>query len=71
MAATERSGTFPQSGRVVPELPDLGYREVVSGSYRVVYRAAPEVVWIVAVVPGRQLMTRALGTADEPGGVSH
>jgi toxin ParE1/3/4 len=31
---------FPESGRVLPEFPDLPYREVIVGSYRFFYRVA-------------------------------
>lgn len=31
-------GTFPEAGRVVPEIGDPNIREVIYGSYRVVYR---------------------------------
>jgi toxin ParE1/3/4 len=31
-------GNFPEMGRVVPEERDPGLREIVQGSYRIVYR---------------------------------
>ena len=34
----EAIGTFPESGRIVPELGDKTIREVFHGSYRIVYR---------------------------------
>ena len=46
---------FPESGRVVPEFPDLPYREVIVSPYRFFYRIKDEVVWIVAVWHGAQL----------------
>jgi toxin ParE1/3/4 len=46
---------FPASGRVVPEFPELPYREVVISPYRFFYRAKAEVIWIVAVWHGAQL----------------
>lgn len=46
---------FPESGRVVPEYPDLPYREVVISSFRFFYRVKGEVIWIVAVWHGAQL----------------
>ena len=46
---------FPQSGRVVPEFPDLPYREVIIPPYRFFYRIKGEVIWIVAVWHGAQL----------------
>jgi toxin ParE1/3/4 len=38
LTATERLATFPESGRVVPEFPELTYREIIVSSYRVLYR---------------------------------
>jgi toxin ParE1/3/4 len=46
---------FPESGRVVPEFPDLPYREVMVPPYRFFYRIKGEIVWIVAVWHGAQL----------------
>jgi len=34
--ATEQLEKFPESGRKVPEFPDLDYRELLIGSYRIV-----------------------------------
>jgi toxin ParE1/3/4 len=33
---------FPYSGRVVPELPESGYREIIVHKYRVIYRVKQE-----------------------------
>ena len=46
---------FPESGRVVPEFPDLPYREVLVNPYRLFYRVATDTVWIVAVWHERQV----------------
>jgi toxin ParE1/3/4 len=46
---------FPESGRVVPEFPELPYREVVISPYRFFYRVKGEIIWIVAVWHGAQL----------------
>jgi toxin ParE1/3/4 len=54
---TDRLVSFPQSGRLVPELPDLVYRELLVGNYRVQYRVEENTVWIVTVVHGRRLLT--------------
>ncbi|HZS47462.1 MAG TPA: type II toxin-antitoxin system RelE/ParE family toxin [Blastocatellia bacterium] len=39
---------FPKSGRIIPEFPDLPFREVIVPPYRFFYRVADEIVWIVA-----------------------
>lgn len=36
LTATERLATFPESRRMVPEFPELGYREITVSNYRVV-----------------------------------
>jgi toxin ParE1/3/4 len=46
---------FPDSGRVVPEFPELPYREVIIAPYRFFYRVKGEIVWIVALWHGAQL----------------
>ena len=56
LTATEHLAAFPESGRVVPEFPTLGYREIIVSSYRVLFRLADNTVWITAVVHGRRLL---------------
>jgi plasmid stabilization system protein ParE len=46
---------FPDSGRVIPEYPELPYREVIVASYRFFYRVEGATVWMVAVWHGAQL----------------
>ena len=46
---------FPESGRLLPEFPDLPFREVVVPPYRFFYRVKDETVWVVAVWHGAQL----------------
>ena len=46
---------FPESGRVVPEFPELPFREVIVAPYRFFYRVEGRVVWIAAVWRGAQL----------------
>ena len=46
---------FPDSGRKIPEFPDLPHRELLVPPYRFFYRAVGETVWIVAVWHGAQL----------------
>jgi len=46
---------FPESGRIIPEFPELPYREVIVSPYRFFYRIKDDVVWIVAVWHGAQL----------------
>lgn len=36
-----RLARFPRSGRLVPEFPASGLREVIVGDYRIIYRVVP------------------------------
>ena len=45
----------PESGRYLPEFPDLPYREVIVKPYRFFYRMKGKTVWIVAVWHSAQL----------------
>lgn len=38
---------FPESGRVIPEFPELPYREVIVPPYRFFYRVEGGTVWVV------------------------
>jgi len=46
---------FPESGRIIPEFPELPYREVIISPYRFLYKIKDDIVWIVAVWHGAQL----------------
>ena len=46
---------FPESGRIIPEFPELPYREVIISPYRFFYKIKVDVVWIVAVWHGAQI----------------
>ncbi len=46
---------FPESGRSIPEFPDLSFREVIVRPYRFFYRIKHDIVWIVAVWHSAQL----------------
>lgn len=49
VAAVERLAQFPQLGRVVPEVRRPGVREVIVGSFRVVYRVRADTLEVVTV----------------------
>ena len=46
---------FPESGRPIPEFPDLPHREVIVRPYRFFYRVVGKTVWVVAVWHGAQV----------------
>lgn len=45
-------GTFPNSGRMVPEFQRVDVREVLEGPYRVIYYVRPDRIDVVAVFHG-------------------
>ena len=47
--------TFPSMGRIVPEFPDLGFREVIIRPYRFFYDVVGDTVWIVGVWHSAQI----------------
>ena len=47
---------FPESGQTVPEYADFTIREVIEGSYRIIYRVEPPRVVVVSVVHGAQIL---------------
>ena len=46
---------FPESGRAIPEFPELPQSEVVVAPYRFFYRVKGKAVWIVGVWHGAQI----------------
>ena len=56
IAAVERLPTFPQSGRVVPEINNPAIREVINGSYRIVYRLIQGEIHILTVHHAARLL---------------
>jgi len=50
-----RLGDYAESGRTLPEFPDINYREVIVNPYRFFYRVKDDVVWVVAVWHGAQI----------------
>lgn len=55
-ARSRQISHFPQSGPMVPEYQDADIREVIEGSYRVIYRVSAEEVQILAVIHGVRLL---------------
>ncbi len=51
----KRLSAFPKSGRLLPEFPDLPYREVIVAPYRFFYLTAERAIWVVAVWHSAQL----------------
>jgi toxin ParE1/3/4 len=56
LVAVERLADFPNSGRVVPELKDPAIREILLGSYRIVYRVKGDLVEVLTVYHRARLL---------------
>ncbi len=56
--ASEILASFPETGRHLPEFPDLPYRELLKGNYRIIYRYTAEgnLVRIITIVHGSRLL---------------
>jgi plasmid stabilization system protein ParE len=50
--ATDRLGSVPLSGRIIPEIGHPDCREIIYGAYRIMYRVQGEDVWVTGVVHG-------------------
>lgn len=60
--------TFPERGRIVPELQDQGiliYRELIIHPWRIIYKISERKVYVLSVLDGRQnvedLLLKRLG----------
>ena len=51
----QRLDKSPNSGRTLPEFPDLPHRELIVKPYRFFYRIVHNTIWIVALWHGAQL----------------
>ena len=49
---SQQIGTFPLSGRKVPEYEMDQIREVFSGPYRIIYHIKPDEIDVIAVIHG-------------------
>jgi len=56
--STEILRTFPESGRHLPEFPNLSHRELLIGNYRIICRYTPEEnsVKVITVIHGSRLL---------------
>jgi toxin ParE1/3/4 len=49
---TDHLVQFPFSGRIIPEIGNQHCREIIYGSYRIMYRVAKNDIWITGVIHG-------------------
>lgn len=53
----ERIDSFPEIGRIIPELMTLGIREIrelIENPWRIFYRVTPHEIQIISVIDGRR-----------------
>jgi len=65
VTAADRLETHPRLGRVVPEFGIEDIREILVGSYRVIYRVREDEVHILTVHHGARLLDASNVPADE------
>ena len=53
--SVERLSSFPDSGRIVPEIQRTEIREIVQGNYRVIYKLKAAEILILVVKSYRQV----------------
>ena len=56
LASVNRLNSYPKVGRVVPELEDPVIRELILGSYRIIYRVKVDLVEILTVYHAARLI---------------
>ncbi len=56
--ALERLSDFPKSGRIVPELENPKYREILVKNYRLIYSIVDDVVYILTIRHQMQLLNQ-------------
>jgi len=56
LQVVDRLADFPESGRIVPEIGEKSIREIILGSYRIIYRLRRDAVEILTVHHGARLL---------------
>ncbi len=46
----------PEMGRIVPEISDLQFRELIYGNYRIIYRIEKKQISILTIRHGKQIL---------------
>ena len=55
--SVERLVKFPESGRIVPELKRSEIREILLGNYRIIYLIENDLISVLTVRHGKQLLS--------------
>ena len=64
VAAVDLLESHPEIGRVVPEYGRKDLREIVRGSYRIVYLVREDGLFVVRIVHGAQDFRRVVGDPE-------
>lgn len=56
LLAADKLEKHPELGKVVPELPQHNYREILFKRYRIIYRSEANVVYIISVHHSARLL---------------
>ncbi|MDP2646828.1 MAG: type II toxin-antitoxin system RelE/ParE family toxin [Desulfobacterales bacterium] len=52
----EQLKSSPEIGRIVPEINDSQFREIIYGNYRIIYRIENKQISILTIRHGRQIL---------------
>jgi len=55
-AKVEQLKSYPESGRIVPEINSLKIKELIYGNYRIIYRIEEKQVSILTIRHGKQIL---------------
>ena len=55
---SEKLNSFPEVGRIVPEIGDPNIRELIIYSYRLIYEVFPNKIEILALIHGKRDLTQ-------------
>jgi addiction module RelE/StbE family toxin len=55
---SEKLNSFPEVGRIVPEIGDSNIRELIIYSYRLIYEIFPNKIEILALIHGKRNFTK-------------
>jgi len=55
-AKVESLKSFPESGRIVPEIDNVNFRELIYGNYRINYRIEENQISILTIRHGKQIL---------------
>lgn len=61
---SQQVATFPYSGQMVPEYQEPDIREVIEGSYRIIYLVRSDDIRVLAVIHGAQSLPAEPPTAS-------